>query len=171
VTLSEHRKTLSWKGAIDLGPGLIRIAEEMPASEELGLSLQIRQAMVELPAAIVADLENGTNTRQAVVYKLVASLELVDRVFPALDTVKTKQDVERLVERLSGPDFTERPSAPAPAAAPIPVTPEAHDEPAESPAPAPVPAAEPAEPTVPAPAPAPAQTPEPPADTTHVAVQ
>jgi hypothetical protein len=158
VTLSDYRNTLSWKGAIELGPKLIRVAEELPASEEIGLSLQLRQLMVELPAAIAADMAGATDTRQLTMYKLVAALELVDRVYPALDTGDTKTAVDKLAERLAGPNFAEGATssaapAPAPTSEPTP-EPEA---PAVSVPAEPAPAAEPAAaPTV---------------EATHIAVQ
>jgi hypothetical protein len=151
VTLSDYRNTLSWKGAIELGPKLIRVAEELPASEEIGLSLQLRQLMVELPAAIAADMAGATDTRQLTMYKLVAALELVDRVYPALDTGDTKTAVDKLAERLAGPDFAEPALTPEPNHEPEPEAP-AVSVPAE-----PTPAAEPAA--------APA------VEATHVAVQ
>jgi hypothetical protein len=164
VTLSDYRNTLSWKGAIELGPKLIRVAEELPASEEIGLSLQLRQLMVELPAAIAADMAGATDTRQLTMYKLVAALELVDRVYPALDTGDTKTAVDKLAERLAGPNFAEGATSsatPAPAAEPA-LTPEPNHEP-EPEAPA---VSVPAEPT---PAAEPAAAPA--VEATHVAVQ
>jgi len=67
------------------------LAEELPASEELGLSLQLRQIMVELPATIAADLlRDVSEVRLMPVLKLLATLELIDRVYPALDTAGVK---------------------------------------------------------------------------------
>jgi len=87
-------------GAIELGPKLMNLAEELPASEEMGLSLQLRQVMVELPTAVAADLVQGTDTRQVVAFRLLTTLELVDRVYPALDTAGLRADADSLVERL-----------------------------------------------------------------------
>jgi hypothetical protein len=113
-----YRTSPYWKAAIDLGPSLARLADELPASEENGLSLSMRQLSVELPATIAADLVAGTTTtRHITVLKLVAALELVDRVFPALDTVSARAAADALAEQLLAPEFG------APAEAPIPTAP------------------------------------------------
>jgi hypothetical protein len=135
----EFRTTLSWQQAIELGPQLVRLAEELPASEQLGLCWQLQQSMVDLPAAIALDLlEDGSYTRRAAALKLVATLELIEKVYPALDTLQLRKDAQTLVDRISSDRFTEQtggakhaPAAPAPApAAPAPA-------PAPTPAPAP----------------------------------
>jgi len=136
MKLTEYRNSSSWLGAIELGPKLMTLAEELPASEELGLSLQLRKIMVELPATIAADLLQGSSeVRLLPVLKLLATLELIDRVYPALDTAGVRADADKLVERLMSPtDFTAGPeAAPAPAAESEPEAPEAEDEP-ETPA-------------------------------------
>lgn len=154
MTLSDYRQAPSWKGAVDLGPQLASLAEELPAAEELGLSWQLRQLMVELPACIAADLMYNTDTRRPAVFRLLAALELIDRVYPALDTVATRQQADRLAEELLAPGFGQAPvpqdqepaeAAPVPAQAPAPMAEPArvpvlsdHDAPA---------AAAPAEPT------------------------
>lgn len=124
MTLSQYRSSSSWLGAIELGPKLMNLAEELPASEEMGLSLQLRQLMVELPATVAADLVQGTDTRQVVAFRLLSTLELVDRVYPALDTAGLRADADSLVERLmsaeqfaAGPE--PEPVAPAPEVEPL----------------------------------------------------
>ena len=124
MTLSEYRTSSSWQGAIDLGPDLMRLAEELPGSEEMGLSFQLRQLMVELPASVAGDLVQGTETRHPVGFRLLATLELVDKVFPALDTADVRASAEELVERFMSTElFAATPGTPAPAApaAPAPI--------------------------------------------------
>ncbi len=106
MTLSDYRQSHSWKGAIDLGPQLMSLAEELPAAEELGLSWQLRQLMVEVPAAIAADLMYSTDSRRTPVLKLLAVLELIDRVYPALDTADTRKQADRLAEELLEDSFS-----------------------------------------------------------------
>lgn len=108
MTLSEFRETYSWQGAIALGPKLITLAEELPGSEENGLSLQLRTLMVELPATIAADLMADRKPALAPVLKLVAIMELIDKVFPALDTADTRTQIDELSSRLVSDNFTER---------------------------------------------------------------
>ena len=128
MTLSEYRTSSSWQGAINLGPELMRLAEELPASEEMGLSYQLRQVMIDLPAAVAGDLVQNTETRHAVGFRLLATLELVDKVYPALDTVDMRKTAEELVERFmstelfaAAPKQPSLPVVPAPAPADVPL--------------------------------------------------
>jgi hypothetical protein len=157
MTLSDYRKTYSWQGAMELAPGLINLAEALPASEEMGLNHQLRALMVELPAAIAGDLIHGSESRHTPSLKLVTAIELIDRVYPALDTAATRTAAEKLAERLTGTNWNEPIGGSSPAAVPV-----IEDKPAASAEPASAPATEP----TPAPEPEPAE-PEP----THVAVQ
>ncbi len=123
MTLSQYRSSSSWLGAIELGPELMTLAEELPASEEMGLSLQLRQLMVKLPTAIGADLVLGTTTRKTICFRLQATLELIERVYPALDTAGVRADADNLVElMMSDEQFAAEPepepAAPAPEAEP-----------------------------------------------------
>jgi len=176
MTLSEYRKTQSWQGAIAIGPALINLAEALPASEEMGLSFQLRQLMVEVPAAVANDLMRGTEARHKAVLRLVAAIELIDKVYPALDTASVRTSVDQLADRLTGLAFQEEltpgqaSAAPAPAPAPMP-----REEVGE---PAGVPVLEgsaPAEPAAPVEPAMPAEAPEQPdasaAEPTHINVQ
>ena len=107
MQLSEYKDTHSWQDAMRLGPHLMKLAEEMPATEELGLSWQLRQAMVEIPATIAADLVHGNKPGLMPLLKLVAALELIDKVYPALDTASAKAASDKLADRLLGEDFDE----------------------------------------------------------------
>src|SRR4051812_41850784 len=93
----------------------MRLAEELPASEEMGLSLQLRQLMVEVPATVAGDLVQGTDTRHAAGFRLLTTLELIDRVYPALDTAKVRADAEQLVARFMAADQFAAVPSPAPA--------------------------------------------------------
>jgi hypothetical protein len=132
MPMPDFRNDRTWQEAIALGPHLMELAEAMPATEELGLSWQLRKSMVRLPAAIAVDMHGEGSGRMAEYYRLVATLELIDRVYPALDTAGSRKAVEALGERLAGGDSSD--GAPA------------HDEPdaAERPEPASVPVLEPA---------------------------
>jgi hypothetical protein len=94
------------------------LAEELPAAEELGLNLQLRKLMIELPAAIATDLLQGTKTRFDPALKLTSALELIERVYPALDTATTRAEAEQLVERLLGDTFDDS-LTPGSSAAPV----------------------------------------------------
>jgi hypothetical protein len=157
MSLSQVRDTYSWQGAIELGRLLAALADELPAAEDNGLARGLRKGMVELPATIAADVlasHDDKPARMLPVLRLIAAIDLIDRVYPALDTADAREALEKLFDRLSGPDFDERknpprpkpaapevkPEPPHPAPETVPVIPEA------APAPAPLPAVHHAEP-------------------------
>ena len=86
----------------------MRLAEELPAAEEHGLSLHLRQLMVQVPAAVAEDLIKNRDSQLASALKLVTVLELIDLVYPALDTADTKSAADALLQRLASPNFNER---------------------------------------------------------------
>jgi hypothetical protein len=142
MTLSDYRNTPSWQGALDVAPGLIRLAEDLPGSEDMGLGYQIRTLIVELPAAIATDLMHGSEMRLVAVMRLAAVLDLIDRVYPALDTADTRQAVDRLAAQLSGPGFGEQPATTTPPAQPEPTEPAESAEAEPTPEPSQVPVLE-----------------------------
>jgi len=110
--VTQYKESANWQAAINLGPKLIALADDMPASEQMGLGMQLRQIMVDLPAAVADDLLHGGNTRHLQALKLVATLELIDRVYPALDTASTKTAADKLATQLlSREEQTAAPSA------------------------------------------------------------
>jgi hypothetical protein len=105
VPLSDFRDTFAWREAIELGPDLLQLAEQLPASEERGLAYRIRQVMVELPAAIAYDLlESESYSRKLHIAELAAMLDIIDKVYPALDTVEPRNKLEQLAIRVGSSD-------------------------------------------------------------------
>jgi hypothetical protein len=105
---SDYRKTKAWHEAVELAPHLVRLAEELPSGEEHGLSTQLRHLMVELPAAIASDLlEKDSFTRRPVALRLVAILDIIDKVYPALDTAAARTAIEVLIDRVTSDRFGE----------------------------------------------------------------
>lgn len=131
MPLSDFRSAHSWQEAIDLGPGLARLAEQLPLSEQMGLAWQLQQIMVELPQAIALDLlQDGSMTRRPASLRLIASLDLIEKIYPALDTAEIRTAADNLVDRLKSDRFTEVDGIPGsftqtpdPAPAPLPVAP------------------------------------------------
>lgn len=110
---AEFRKTYSWHAALDLGPELVSLAEDLPLHEQTGLVMQISELMIELPAMVAADLVDGSTLRFGPFYRLTAALELIERVYPALDAGEAKSALEELGARLASASFTELIPAPA----------------------------------------------------------
>ena len=127
MTFSQYRDTYSWQGAIGLGPKLMRLAEELPASEEMGLSLHLRQLTVELPAGIAGDLLGERPASLSNALKMLATLELIDQIYPALDTAGIRSEADALAHRLASENFAETltaaPNGSTPVAQPAPVKP------------------------------------------------
>ncbi len=120
MTLTDYRNTKAWQAALELGPHLVRLAEELPAAEQVGLSMQLRQLMVELPAAIALDLLNDGHTSLVVALRLGAALELIERIYPALDAGPARTAVTALTERISAAgQLSELANGAAPAAVPV----------------------------------------------------
>jgi len=113
MSQAEFRNTYSWHAALDLGPELVSLAEDLPLHEQTGMVMQISELMIELPAMVAADLVDGTSLRYAPFYRLTAALELIERVYPALDAGAAKSALEELGSRLASASFTEQVPAPA----------------------------------------------------------
>ena len=107
MTLNDYRETYSWRAAIELGRPLTLLTEELPAQENSGLITALQSLMVELPSAIASDLIGGTNTRQAAYVRIQSILELIERVYPALDTAESKTKLDELIERTESTAFAE----------------------------------------------------------------
>ena len=117
MSQAEFRNTFSWQAALALGPKLVSLAEDLPLHEQTGLVMQISELMIELPAMVAQDLVDGTMLRFAPMYRLTAALELIERVYPALDAGDAKLALEALGVRLANSSFTEM--IPVPQAAPV----------------------------------------------------
>lgn len=147
-----YRNTFSWQASLELVPQLVRLAEELPTSEEQGMTRHLHDLVVELPAAVAFDLETGGNTRIPHVFKLSAALAAIEAVYPAIDASEIVTAAQGLDERLRGQQFAEEIPAPAPATPDAenetPPEPETPDEPEETEEPE-----EPEEPTPPPSAP------------------
>jgi hypothetical protein len=107
MTLTDYPKTQSWQTAIKLGSHIIALAEQLPEAEQQGLAQQLRQLMVELPGGIALDLVEGTRVRLPLALRLTAALELVERIYPALDAAPARAMLAELCDRLVSDRFTE----------------------------------------------------------------
>lgn len=107
MTINDYRDTYSWRAAIELGSPLTLLTEELPSQENSGLITALQSLMVDLPSAIASDLIGGTATRQTVYVRLQSVLELIERVYPALDTAESKAKLDELIARTESPDFAE----------------------------------------------------------------
>ena len=151
MTLDTYRTTYAWKSSLDLAPHLVRLAEQLPEAEAAGLAGLIRTLSADVPGAIATDLVTGSTTAMPAMLRTIGALEVIERVYPALDTAIVRAAADELATRVAGDNFAEAVEVPgAETAASTDTDPvETFDE-SESPVPAP-----PAEPTPLAPAPDP----------------
>jgi hypothetical protein len=108
----DFKQTHSWQDAVELGARLVTLAEELPAHEQTGLVMQLQQLMLDLPAQVAADLIEGTRTRFQSIYRLASAFDLIERIYPALDTAAVHNEFELVVSRLESNGFSEAISAP-----------------------------------------------------------
>lgn len=130
MALSDFRSTDQWRQAIDLAQDIAQLAEQLPAQEELGLGMELRKAMVKLPAAIAVETSpNDIAHRHLYMARIAASLDIVDKVYPALDTGEARTKLEKLMGE--APKAIDAPRPPAPPRPPssVPVVPENRPEP------------------------------------------
>lgn len=103
----DFKQTHSWQDAVELGAALVVIAESLPPHEQTGLVMQLHQLMLDLPSQVAIDLGDSTKTRFVTVYRLASALELIEKIYPALDTAHVRSDFEQLVSRLESDSFSE----------------------------------------------------------------
>jgi hypothetical protein len=108
MTLSELRTSYAWHESLDLAPHLVRIAEQLPDSEMAGLAASLRELSANVPSAIAAELVAGAPSALVQTLRAVATLEVIERVYPALDTATARAACDALAERVVGPDFAAR---------------------------------------------------------------
>ena len=107
------RTTLAWHEALDLAPHLVRIAEQLPESEMSGLAAQLRALAVDVPASIASDLAVSSQAAHVVCLRAVAALEVIERVYPALDTAAAREAADSLLGRVATGNIAEQQARPA----------------------------------------------------------
>ncbi|MBW4062240.1 hypothetical protein HJC99_06745 [Candidatus Saccharibacteria bacterium] len=115
MKLDEYRTSFAWQSALEMAPHLVRIAEQLPEGETAGLGAKLRTLAAEVPGSIASDLVTGSRSSLSSVLGAVAALEVIERVYPALDTAAARAAADSLAERVAGPNFDEREASAAPA--------------------------------------------------------
>lgn len=126
MAFSDYQKTYAWQAAMDLGPKLTMLAEELPSAEQNGLGQALLHLALDLPTAIAIDIQNSSSTRHAIIIKLQTALELTGRIYPALDNGIVQTALAERIERFTGDTFAEVITAPV---VPAEVVEELHDSP------------------------------------------
>ena len=126
--MDDIKKAYAWREALELSGQLVKICEEFSDVDTNVLVWHLREAVVDIPAGIAADLQAKRPATIEPVVKLVTELELVNKIYPAIETGKADEQLERLMQRMQSDGFSERepaPEAEEPAADPQPEAPKA----------------------------------------------
>jgi hypothetical protein len=119
--MTDYRNTHAWHEALDLAPLLVRVAEQLPDDEATGIAAEVRRLAIDVPAAVAARLTTEQVDAGIVVLRVVAALEVIERVYPALDTAAARAAADQLYARTTT-NISET----------LPAEPPAHDEEAEA---------------------------------------
>lgn len=106
--MDDIKKAYAWQEAIDLSKQLVTVCEEFSDADTNVLVWHLRQAVVDIPSEIAANLQTGKKADLEAMVKLATVLELVQRVYPAIETGDVEARFEKLWQRLSSGAFAER---------------------------------------------------------------
>jgi len=116
MTIDDIRKAYAWQEALKLSKELTKICEEFSDADTNVLVWHLRSSVVDIPAGIAADLQAGRPATMEAVVKLVAALELVAKIYPAIETSGADEPLRQLLERMQSDGFSEREPEPEEAA-------------------------------------------------------
>jgi len=106
--MQELQTAYAWQEALELSKRLVHICEEFSDSDTNVIVWHLRQAIVDVPAGVAADLEAGEDASMGSVVRLMTSLELVRKIYPAIDTAAADEQLDKLVARMKSDTFAER---------------------------------------------------------------
>ncbi len=123
--MDRYRSYYAYLEAMKMSLALYRLADELPDEEQHLLATDLRRAAVEVPTAVAQNLINAQPADLSPILKLQTVMELITKIYPALDTSSAEQEVDAMGERLADHGrFMETVPAPEPVAV-------AEDEPDE----------------------------------------
>jgi hypothetical protein len=107
--MEDVKKVYAWQEAIALANQLARLCEEFSDGERNVLVSHLRQAVVEVPATVAADIKLGRGITKEPLIRLATAVELVHKMYPAIDTGSVPAKLDALMQRMSSDDsFYER---------------------------------------------------------------
>jgi hypothetical protein len=104
--MEEVKRAYAWKESLDLAKALVRVCEEFSDAERNVLVWHLRQAVVDIPAGVAADLAADRPANKEAIIKLATTIELVDKIYPAIEIGTVESKLQTLIERVEG-DFDE----------------------------------------------------------------
>lgn len=104
MAFADYQKNDAWKQAIELSLKISQLSESLPDGDQLAGELM--SSAIEIPTMAAEDLIAGHKARMGGVLRLQTRLEIVERVYPALDTNRVEKSLNHLLEILQSPEFT-----------------------------------------------------------------
>lgn len=118
--MQELTKALAWQEAIALSQSLVHLIEEFSDGDRNVIVHHLRKAVVEIPASVAADLTANRKPTMEPVVKLFTELELINKIYPAIDAGDAEAKLATLVERMQSKQFSEREPEPEPEVSEVP---------------------------------------------------
>jgi hypothetical protein len=105
--MQDVKKAYAWQEAIELSGELLQVCEEFSSNDNVVLG-HLRQAVIDIPATIATDIKFRRMATMEPVIRLATELELVHKIYPAIDTGEVPEKLAALMERMSTDRFNER---------------------------------------------------------------
>ncbi|HUC87179.1 MAG TPA: hypothetical protein VMR75_02540 [Candidatus Saccharimonadales bacterium] len=106
--MDDIKKAYAWREALELSKRLVQICEEFSDVDTNVLVWHLRNSVVDIPSTIAADLQASRWATMEPVVKLATVLELVRKIYPAIETSPAEDQLEKLMQRMQSEQFTER---------------------------------------------------------------
>jgi hypothetical protein len=111
--MEDVKKTYIWQDAVALAAQVVKVCEEFTQSDGNVLVWHLRQSAVDVPASIASDLISNHDASLQPLTKLGVELELVNKIYPAIDIEAAKIQLQKVMERIQSGAFAERQVEPA----------------------------------------------------------
>ncbi len=119
MATEQYRNYRVWEEALSLSQRIHGLAESLPSNEQSALAVSLNASMVNIPTIIALNLLQDQPADLSAVVGLQTQLELINRVYPALDTAELERAASALLIRLQdGGQFKEALPQPQPPAQP-----------------------------------------------------
>jgi hypothetical protein len=112
--MAGYQDTFAWQQAIELSHHLQEVTEELPAEEKVSLGNLLRDSMVEIPATVALDIIQKSEPSWAPVLRLETKLQVISRIYPAIDLGAAEQALKALMELMKSAESLNQTSMPAP---------------------------------------------------------
>jgi hypothetical protein len=98
-----YRTFRAWEEAITLSQQVHGLIESLPSDEQSALAMSLNSAAVNIPTTIAINLIHMQIPDIRDLVALQTQLELIDRIYPALDTAEVADAASLLLARLLEP--------------------------------------------------------------------